>query len=67
MSLQKKYERAMPSLKDASTTHEGLTQTLSQDQITKWTEAYDQAKEDRGDALKIFDVVEKKSRTCSLW
>lgn len=57
----------MPSLKDASTTHEGLTQTLSQDQITKWTEAYDQAKEDRGDALKIFDVVEKKSRICSLW
>jgi lipid II:glycine glycyltransferase (peptidoglycan interpeptide bridge formation enzyme) len=66
VSLEKKYKKAVPSLDDAKTTHEGLTETLQPDQIAKWTETYDKANKDREDALRIFDVVDKKSRTCSL-
>jgi len=61
-SLVKKY-KTVPSLENAKDTFHGLTKSLSSTLIEKWTEEVNKAMRERGNALKIFDVMEKKGMT----
>jgi hypothetical protein len=62
VSLLKKYKKAVRGLADTTAAHEGLTQSLPSELVKKWGEAEQKAMMDRGDALRIFDVVEKKGQ-----
>jgi hypothetical protein len=59
-SLLKKYQKAIPRLEDAKASHEGLTKSLDREWVEKWSKEEEKAMKDRGDALRVFDVVEKK-------
>lgn len=60
LSLSKKYKKALPRLEEGKESHEGLTRSLADNLVEKWSKMEATAMEDRGDALTVFDVVEKK-------
>ena len=60
MSLLKKYKKAIPSWQEAKTSHEGLTESLETRLVEEWSQMEEKAMKERGDALTVFDVVEKK-------
>jgi hypothetical protein len=58
--LSKKYKRALPRLAEVKASHEGLTGSLEARLVKKWSESEEKAMKEWGDALRVFDVVEKK-------
>jgi hypothetical protein len=62
--LAKKFKRATHSLAESELAFQGLTQSLSHENILDWQRQEQEALSQRGDALKIYEVqVEKGLHT----
>jgi len=60
LTLSKKLKKAMEGLSDTKAAYQGLTESLSQEQIQDWIRQEKQASRHRGDALKIYEVQQEK-------
>jgi hypothetical protein len=66
-TLMKKLQAASAGVIDTRQAYTGLTESLDQDLVSAWTEAYSLALEERGEHLKIFEVrMEKGEVACQL-
>jgi len=60
LTLSKKLKKAMEGLSETRAAFQGLTDSLSPDQIQDWKRQEKQALRHRGDALKIYEVQQEK-------
>jgi len=60
LTLSKKLKKAMEGLSETRAIFQGLTDSLSPDQIQDWKRQEKQASRHRGDALKIYEVQQEK-------
>jgi len=60
LTLSKKLKKAMEGLSETRAAFQGLTDSLSPEQIQDWKRQEKQASRHRGDALKLYEVQQEK-------
>jgi len=60
LTLSKKLKKAMEGLSETRATFQGLTDSLSPEQLQDWKRQEKQASRHRGDALKLYEVQQEK-------
>jgi hypothetical protein len=58
--LSKKLQKARQGLSETQAAFEGLTESLSEENIQEWKREEEVALRWRGDALKIYEVRQEK-------
>ena len=63
-ALLLKLKKAAKGKRETKVAYDGLTASLDDKLIKVWREQEAKAMRERGDSLKIFQVKEKKGKTC---